>query len=964
LDPVAQLNEALAGRYTIDRELGRGGMATVYLAQDLKHDRPVAIKVLRPELAAALGPERFLREIQLAARLQHPHILGLHDSGDAGGQLWYAMPYVQGESLRDRLEREQQLPVDDAIRITQQVAAALGYAHTQNVIHRDIKPENILLAGSHAVVADFGIARALDAAGGPKLTETGLALGTPYYMSPEQAVGSGRLDGRADIYALGCVLYEMLAGTPPFTGLTAQAVLARHSVDTAPPLRTVRQTVPAAVEQAIANALAKVPADRFATAEQFSEALTRPRSAITREWGKPKVLRLGSPLLWSAVVVVLGLAGLGYIIFGRHPAGERDLIAIAPFRVSAAEATLGYLREGMLDLLAAKLNGEDTRTIETRSVTKAWSAASAGPGEDLDETQSLQLAERLGAGRLILGSVVGNPSYLTLHAQLLEVPNGRVRGQAVIEGAPDSLPQLVDRLAEQLLGLQAGIEHQRVTALTSTSLPAVRLYLEGQAAFRKGGWDEAQRYFRQALDLDSTFALAALALSNSVGTDGDERGARLAWTYRERLSPGDRALAEAQMEPPGSTMPDNVRRWEVAAAANPDRPQVWYHLGDVYFHCGIGIGLPDALARADSAFRRGAALSSIGDNQDNPEYPEAFDHMLALAVMNGDTARARSLMAVAAAADSTSVPLRHRWLLAQLVGDSATLDSLRRHPELAKERPDAWFTFSQWTGIGVTDAEQVIRYWVQRGDLPSELWHAMLLNAGRPGAALAGRKGAGFDDRPRAQERSRIAEFMFWGGDSVAASQAARILTPHADGPLEAGSGRMVQYSDICWLEQWRLYQGQTGTTSGAIQRLRAAGLPPFERCASLLDAWLAAVTGRSDAGPKLELLDSLARSRVENGVNLVAARLHERNGDLAGALAAVRRRSGWFMLWPAFMSTFLREEGRLAALTGDTAGAIKAYQHYLALRYDPEPAVKPEVDRVRAQLARLLAEPNPRARE
>jgi hypothetical protein len=174
----------------------------------------------------------------------------------------------------------------------------------------------------------------------------------------------------------------------------------------------------------------------------------------------------------------------------------------------------------------------------------------------------------------------------------------------------------------------------------------------------------------------------------------------------------------------------------------------------------------------------------------------------------------------------------------------------------------------------------------------------------------------------------------------------------------------MVQYSDICWLEQWRLYQGQTGTTSGAIQRLRAAGLPPFERCASLLDAWLAAVTGRSDAGPKLELLDSLARSRVENGVNLVAARLHERNGDLAGALAAVRRRSGWFMLWPAFMSTFLREEGRLAALTGDTAGAIKAYQHYLALRYDPEPAVKPEVDRVRAQLARLLAEPNPRARE
>ncbi|HEU5218330.1 MAG TPA: serine/threonine-protein kinase, partial [Gemmatimonadales bacterium] len=214
----ARLQAFLADRYTIERELGRGGMATVYLARDLKHNRPVAIKVLRPELAAVLGRDRFLREIAITAGLQHPHILALLDSGEAEGSLYYVMPFVAGESLRDRLERERQLPLDDALRITREVADALDYAHRQGLIHRDIKPENILLSDRHAMVADFGIARAVEQAGGDKLTETGLAVGTPDYMSPEQAAGSADLDGRTDQYSLGCVLYEMLAGHPPFLG--------------------------------------------------------------------------------------------------------------------------------------------------------------------------------------------------------------------------------------------------------------------------------------------------------------------------------------------------------------------------------------------------------------------------------------------------------------------------------------------------------------------------------------------------------------------------------------------------------------------------------------------------------------------------------------------------------------------------------------------------------------------------
>ena len=268
-DPITRLNAALEGRYRIESELGEGGMATVYLAEDIKHERKVALKVLKPELAAVVGAERFLAEIKTTANLQHPHILPLHDSGDADGFLFYVMPYVEGESLREKLDREHQLSIDEAVRLTTDIAEALGAAHEHGVVHRDIKPANILLSRGRPLVADFGIALAVDAVGGGRLTETGLLIGTPHYMSPEQAAGESHIDARSDIYSLAAMLYEMLAGEPPYTGRTPQVVLAKRLTDPVPSVRRLRDKVPESVDEAIQRALAPVPADRFATTADF-----------------------------------------------------------------------------------------------------------------------------------------------------------------------------------------------------------------------------------------------------------------------------------------------------------------------------------------------------------------------------------------------------------------------------------------------------------------------------------------------------------------------------------------------------------------------------------------------------------------------------------------------------------------------------------------------------------------------
>ncbi|MGH7630325.1 MAG: protein kinase domain-containing protein [Gemmatimonadales bacterium] len=498
---VALLAARLADRYAFERELGRG-MATVYLARDLRHDRLVALKFLRPEVSSALAAERFQREIAIAARLTHPHILPLLDSGsldDPAGRtiLYYAMPYVDGHSVSERLKTEPPLPLAEAVRLATQIAQVLDHAHAQGVVHRDIKPENILVSGGQAIVADFGIASALDLAGGEKLTQTGFVLGTPAYMSPEQGVAAREIDGRSDIYSLGSVLYEMLAGEPPYTGPNVRAVIAKRLSEPVPRISVLRETVPPQVEKALLKALATAPADRFATAGEFASALT---AAGTAALPPPRavVALHHRRALWAGAGVALA-AALGIVLLWSRTREATDakldpnVVAVLPFRVTARDTSYHYLREGVVDLLSARLTGDGLpRAVDSRTTLSRWRQAMAARGAELTTPQAIALARGLGAGRLLPGEFVVTPARMSVSGRLLRVPDGEIvaeYSEAGRTGAMDELA-LLDRLIGRMLALTAG-EHRGRLPHLSDSVAAVKAYLAGRQKHRRGEFEAA-----------------------------------------------------------------------------------------------------------------------------------------------------------------------------------------------------------------------------------------------------------------------------------------------------------------------------------------------------------------------------------------------------------------------------------------------------------------------------------------
>src|SRR2546426_718945 len=517
-DQLARLKAALADRYAIQRELGRGGMATVYLARDLKHGRLVAIKVLRPEIAAALGPERFLREIEVAARLTHPHILALHDSGQTGGSLYYVMPYIEGESLRDRLEREGQLPLEDALRITREVASALGYAHSHDVVHRDIKPENILLSGGEAVVADFGIARAITVAAGGKLTETGIAIGTPGYMSPEQAMGSERVDGRSDLYALACVLYEMLAGEPPFTGPSAESVARQHVAAPAPHVSVMRPAIPPAIEEAIVRALAKTPADRFATAAEFVEALASPAQRMRDPGRRTSRLAVGAGLAATLLAAAAGLLVLSRSHGTPALAGRTgQSIAVLPFVNVSGAPQEEYLSDGISEELINALS----KLPQLQVVARPSSFAFKGKNEDVRQIgQALHVATVLG------GSVRRAANRLRVTAQLTDARNGynlwsETYDREMGDGIADAYESLT--WSTYLLPRQ-GMPKARAAALKALALEPTladaHASLGDQLCVYDWDAPAAERELRRAIELNPSLANAHFFYSHCLASHG------------------------------------------------------------------------------------------------------------------------------------------------------------------------------------------------------------------------------------------------------------------------------------------------------------------------------------------------------------------------------------------------------------------------------------------------------------
>jgi tetratricopeptide (TPR) repeat protein len=886
--------------------------------------------------------------------------------------------------------------VADVLRWAAELADALAYAHAHGVIHRDIKPENILLSGQHALLADFGVARALETSTDDRLTETGLALGTPAYMSPEQALADGTLDGRTDLYSLGCVLYELLTGEPPYTGPTAQSIVAKRLSDPVPSARRLRETVPPALDDILQRLLAKSPADRFAGAAELGAALAAvpPREASVAATGstatppRPRSAPSSSsgqavpPYRRTAVILALVLlvAAAAAVVALRHrrretvgPPLDPDAVAILPFRVTAPGHDLDYLADGLVDLLAVKLDG--SAGIHAVQLRGQLPAPGDRPATALSADAADAAARRAGAGMVLDGSLVRSAGGVELSGTLRPVAarGAALRGSAA--GSLDSLPVLVDRLAAQLLAGRAG----NLTTLGELSTTrAITEYLQGKTAMRRGRYTEAKAHYLAALREDSTFALAAAQLLAVASRPQDQAAIalaeRLAWTYRAKLTPAGRLLLTAWLGPKypaPSSMIAQIAAWQDAAAAEPDLPEAWFELGDRQLHDGRSNDLPHPVEQARTSFRRALELA--------PSWVLPLDHLMLAQLDLDDTVGLRALAARWLAQDTIPGDRSHyvRWRLGIALGDSAAARRAAAGLDRWSDDELLWLAgLGQAEAVGLADVERGIGEIERRAVAGSRLWNARLrrrdwlLNTGRPAAAAALTDSlASGEPFPGWARLQRIDDALFADGDSAAAGADARLLAARLTPPTQAHSaiGDAVRVRTICRLGFWGMGHDDGPGVRRWSTRLRAERLRGLEvfndddrmMCADLLDAWLAWRERRPEARRLLDRTDSayITSDVLDDWVvtNLVTARLREAIGDLPGAARVIARVPTALPVSPIYQATYLREQARVGLQVGDTAGAIRALRRYVALRQQAEPALRPEVDRARGELARLL---------
>ena len=966
-----RLQAALGTAYHVEKELGGGGMSRVFLAEETRLARQVVVKVLPPDLALEMRVDRFNREIQLSASLQHPHIVPLLAAGGADDVLYYTMPFVEGEALRTRLSREGELPVRDTVRILKDVADALAYAHARGVVHRDIKPDNVLLTGHHAVVADFGVAKAVSQAKTESgLTSVGVALGTPAYMAPEQAAGDPNIDHRADIYAFGAMAYEMLTGRSPFAGLAPHQMLAAHITEPVVPITDRRPTIPPALASLVMACLEKNPADRPQTAAELLQALEGMATpsgsvAITAPMATMRhVLRRPRNRWLALAVVAVVLTAVGWAALRRPTASALDAnrVAIAPFEVFGP-ADLALWREGLVDVLSRSLDGAGPlRTVSPTLVVRRWVGRA-------DPTSARALGNSTGAQLVVYGQLLASGAdSVRLTATVLDAANGNSLGDMELRDASARIDRLADSLTVSVLRVLSrtrAIGVVRGTPLGSKSLPALKAFLQGEQFLRRSDWDSALAYHQRAIALDSGFTLAwshagmAAGWQHSPAEDSTSRVYLLmAGSLNHGLPPRESLLVQAEsisavaLSGPAqlgarwgnygrrltSILEDAVRRY-------PKDPELWYLLGDARFHVGSLAG--EQPRAALDAFDQAIALDSA--------FTPSYVHSVGLALMLDGPAAARRYGEGFLAAGALGSYAQSTRSLLEL------LDTRTRGPAIARLADSTpqlvgsiWIWANRWLDSSET-VPQMLRAVAAGEKKRDKLTNVSVFAFPLALAARGHLREAAATGTTMPLVISQLALLGAIPPDS-AARIAKAWIGQQGQGPLFAAS-MLAAYRD-------------TATLNAFVHRLDSlrshplpAQAPPIVRdvlgyLAAASRAYLTLTRGDSTAA--LRAFDALPDSSCFGSCpidELVHAQLLVSRGRVADAARLLERpQIGFVVLLPTDVLRAL-ERGRLNERLGNRDRAIEGYSFVLEAWRNADAELKPYVDEARAALARLSGE-------
>lgn len=994
-DPIGPLREALASRYELQREIGQGAYATVYRALDLRHDRLVAIKILNVDPSSDVNELRFVREIKWLAQMQHPNILPLHDSGHVGNLLYFITPYLSGESLADKIHRERQLAVRDAVRITHEIADALQYAHSRGVVHRDIKPANILLSGGHAVVADFGVARAIDTARAHQITRTGPGSpGTPAYMSPEQLLGDREIDQRSDIYAAGCVLYEMLTGKAPFLGKEG---FVRRFTEPAPCVRDVRPDVPAHVDATISKALAVDPANRFHTATEFGRSLEydlpppalaevppleAPRPSTAQPTGQvtasselnsvsstpPRGDGATSPpprghrlrLVMLATLSFIVIAGGAWLARSRRGSSLDDnLLAVAPFTLFGADT---IWQEGLTDVLVRNLDGAGSlRTVSPAVSLQHWSGYA-------DRSSAEAFGRALKARLVVYGSVMrAGADSVRVSANVLDVREHRLLPTLQWEDAGTHIDRMTDSVTLGILrqiGEEFGVRSlSHVSMASGTTLPALKEFLSGEQYYRRTAWDSAYSAYKRAIALDSDFVLALWRAGVVQSWRGFNKDAdaykRHAGALNHGLGPRDSLLIAADFfYAEADTTTDDERTWKLARLMNGtleeaarrygDDAEVWWARGDALFHYATPAG-PIGTSELEAIFERAIALDST--------FAPAYLHPIEIAFGLAKDAHARQLLHAYLDLQPTDFSADGARIVSTIAEEGVTAATTRR-------------TIATASNEALLVALDMIGLWPDSAEASITLARQYLANANTKGSesdrsdarfflarqlGLRGHLREAYGTLTRADIESTLRGRRFAGELALLGffpADTVRALVDHFQAADSLGPRPLLP---------WLAIQHDTGR----IQRLAleatavAAGvdMPVVRRnraryAVESARAYLALANADTATALRLfvALPDSLCQycfiDRLQR-VQLLRATGRAREASLQAREIRSRYRAPGTVL-------FALETGRIATALGDAAAARSAYGWAIASWRNADPLLEPLLRGARAELQRL----------